>query len=195
MAGQDYLKPGTRVRRIGRIGRWLNLPNAVSLLRFPLAALFPIANGTARIAIVAAAAASDLIDGRLARRTGQVTRVGEMLDPVADKAFMLAALITLAVDGPLPLWTLPLLLTRDVGVALGAVVLALRGVRVRMTARPAGKLVTWLQFLGIGILLLWPDAAAWIALTVGLAGLLALFDYASTIQPLAANGNSRSHLE
>lgn len=188
MAGQDYLKSETRVR-------WINLPNAVSLLRFPLAALFPIANGAARIAIVAAAAASDLIDGRLARRTGQVTRVGEMLDPVADKAFMLAALITLVVDGPLPLWTLPLLLTRDLGVALGAMVLALRGVHVRMTARPAGKLVTWLQFLGIGTLLLWPDTAGWIALTVGLAGLLALYDYASTIRPLARNGNGRRHLE
>ena len=159
----------------------VNLPNAISAARFPLAVLFPVAGETLRLAVVAVAAVSDWIDGRLARGTGQVTIAGEVLDPVADKAFMLVVLVTLGVEGALPLWTLPVLLTRDIGVAFGAGLLAMRGRRVRMPARRTGKLVTWLQFLAIGVLLLWPAAGLWLAPVVGAAGLLALRDYAASL--------------
>ncbi|MGH7444027.1 MAG: CDP-alcohol phosphatidyltransferase family protein, partial [Longimicrobiales bacterium] len=106
----------------------LNVPNAISALRLPLAALFPLTGSLPlRIAVVTLAAASDWIDGRLARASSRVTRLGELLDPIADKTFMASVLITLAVEGRLPVWTLPLLLTRDLGVALGALVRAARG--------------------------------------------------------------------
>ena len=169
-----------------------NLPNAISAFRFPLAALFVVLdNGGARLALVALAALSDFVDGRLARTTGQVTRAGEVLDPVADKTFMLAALVTLVTDGRLPVWTLPLLLTRDLGVALGALFLTARGVRVRMPARRAGKLVTWLQFGAIGAILLWPSSAPWIAPAVGAAGAYALVDYQSAV---AGRGRARDQV-
>lgn len=156
----------------------LNLPNVLSALRFPFAALFPFAGGAVRLALVVAAAASDWIDGRLARGTRSVTRLGEVLDPVADKTFMVVVLLTLGLEGALPLWTLPLLLLRDLGVALGALVLAVRGRRVSMPARTAGKMVTWLQFASIGAMLIWPQAGSWLAPAVGAAGLYALLDYA-----------------
>jgi CDP-diacylglycerol--glycerol-3-phosphate 3-phosphatidyltransferase/cardiolipin synthase len=168
----------------------LTLPNVISAARFPLAALVPIAGDVMRIAVVALAAASDWIDGRLARGTGRVTRLGELLDPIADKTFMLVVLITLGVEGALPLWTLPLLLTRDIGVALGALVLAARGRRVRMTARRPGKVVTWLQFFAIGALLIWPPAGAWLAPVVGAAGMYALQDYARAVR---SAGGSAQH--
>jgi cardiolipin synthase (CMP-forming) len=171
---------GTASRPQGLQGS-VNLPNAISAARFPLAVLFPAVGETLRIAVVAVAAVSDWIDGRLARGTGQVTAAGEVLDPVADKAFMLVVLVTLGVEGALPLWTLPVLLTRDIGVALGAGLLRLRGRRVRMPARRAGKLVTWLQFLAIGVLLLWPATGQWVAPVVGVAGLYALRDYAASL--------------
>ncbi|HEX2168450.1 MAG TPA: CDP-alcohol phosphatidyltransferase family protein [Longimicrobiales bacterium] len=153
----------------------------ISASRFPLAALFPLTGGALRIAVVAIAAWTDWIDGRFARRTKQVTRLGEVLDPIADKTFMLVALITLAAEGALPLWTLPLLLTRDIGVAAGALVLVARGRNVRLPARRAGKAVTWLQFAAIGALLVSPEAGAWLAPVVALAGLYALRDYARAI--------------
>ena len=167
----------------------LNLPNAISAARFPLAALFPAAGEALRIAVVATAAVSDWVDGRLARGTGRVTAAGEVLDPVADKTFMLVVLVTLGVEGALPLWTVPVLLTRDIGVALGAGLLAARGRRVRMPARRAGKLVTWLQFLAIGVMLLWPGAGPWLAPVVGAAGLLALWDYAASLPANVWEGN------
>jgi CDP-diacylglycerol--glycerol-3-phosphate 3-phosphatidyltransferase len=128
--------------------------------------------------IVILAAASDWVDGRLARANQQVTRAGEVLDPIADKAFMLAALLTLGIEGWIPLWSLPLLLSRDLGVILGAAIAAARGFRGRMPARRAGKVVTWLQFGAIAAILVWPDLARWLAPAVAVAGLIALRDYA-----------------
>lgn len=162
-------------------GSVFNLPNAMSALRFPMAVLFPFMGWSGRIILVAAAAGSDWIDGRLARRTRRVTQLGEVLDPVADKTFMLVVLVTLAVERALPLWTLPLLLLRDIGVAIGALVLIARGRRVRMAARPAGKLVTWLQFAAIVTMLIAPQTGPWLAAAVGAAGVYALRDYARAV--------------
>jgi cardiolipin synthase (CMP-forming) len=159
----------------------LTLPNAISAVRFPLAALFPVAGGAVRIALVVAAAASDWIDGRVARGTRQVTTLGAVLDPIADKAFMLVVLITLGAEGALPLWALPLLLLRDIGVALGALVLAARRRTASMPARRAGKVVTWLQFSVLGAMLVWPATGPWLAPAVGVAGLYALADYARVL--------------
>lgn len=156
-----------------------NLPNILSALRLPLAALFPVVHGVpARLAIVVFAAVTDWVDGRLARARGQVTRTGELLDPIADKAFVITVLATLVVEGRVPLWAALLILVRDIGVLVGSGVLALAGGVRPVKARAAGKLVTWLQFSGLGTLLAWPDAAPWIAPPIAIAGLAALRDYA-----------------
>jgi CDP-diacylglycerol--glycerol-3-phosphate 3-phosphatidyltransferase/cardiolipin synthase len=153
-------------------------PNVVSALRFPLAAAFPLVPGVAaKLVIVAAAAATDFLDGRLARGRDRVTRRGELLDPIADKAFMLAALLTLAIGRGSPAWTIPLFLTRDIGVASGALLSLARG-RRSWPARLPGKAVTWLQFLGIGVCLVWPATAPFAAAILAAAGLAALADYA-----------------
>ena len=159
------------------------LPNLISALRFPLALAFVLADGVvARFAVVALAAFSDWIDGPLARRIGVTSRTGEWLDPLADKAFMVTALLVLAVDAGLAWWVLPLLLLRDIGVALGALVLLALGRRAAVAARRAGKWVTWLQFLAIGALLMGPGLAPWIAPPVALLGVVALVDYARAVR-------------
>lgn len=163
----------------------MNLPTAITLVRFPLAVAFPLVESLAgRVLIVGTAAASEWLDGRVARATGQVTQSGELLDPIADKTFVVAVLVTLALEGAIPLWTLPLLLTRDIGVTLGAIVIAARGVRTRLPARPPGKVVTWLQFVAAGTMLLWPRTAAWAAPAIAAAGIIALIDYARAVQPI-----------
>lgn len=157
----------------------MNLPTTITLVRFPLAIAFPLADGLAtRTFIVVLAALSEWMDGRLARARGEVTRTGELLDPIADKTFVLVVLATLTVEGALPLWTLPLLLTRDIGVTAGALFMLARGERTRMPARMPGKVVTWLQFVALGALLLWPRVAVVAAPAIAAAGLFALVDYA-----------------
>lgn len=156
----------------------LNVPNLLSALRFPLAAAFPLVDGLPmRMMLVLAAAGSDWVDGRLARATGRVTRAGALLDPVADKTFMAAVLVTLVVEGQLAAWALALILLRDIGVVIGTLALTLRGARPRLEARRGGKVVTWLQFAALAVILLWPGTGPWIAPVVGLAGLAALAEY------------------
>ncbi|HKJ93230.1 MAG TPA: CDP-alcohol phosphatidyltransferase family protein, partial [Longimicrobiales bacterium] len=82
-----------------RIWTW---PNALSLVRLPLAVVFPLAHSASvRLAVLALVAAADFLDGQIARRFGQGSRVGEILDPAADKAFVGAALVTFLVEGAL----------------------------------------------------------------------------------------------
>ena len=158
------------------------LPNLISAARIPLAALFVLMDGlTARLLIVAIAGVSDWADGRLARATGSVSSTGVWLDPVADKIFIVASVVALTLDVGLPLWVLPLLLLRDIGVLIGAVYLAALGRRKGSPARTAGKWVTWLQFVALGLILLRPALATWIAPAVGIVGAIALRDYGRAV--------------
>ena len=136
---------------------------------------------TPRLLIVVIAGVSDWADGYLARATGSVSKTGIWLDPVADKIFVVSAVIALTIDVGLPYWVLPLLLLRDIGVLLLAAYLIALGRRKGSPARPAGKWVTWLQFAGIGAILLRPALAPWIALPIGVLGAIALRDYARAV--------------
>src|SRR5215813_7307257 len=111
----------------------MNLPNALTILRIffvPLlvAALvldragfqigrFWIANVHVAVAIFLCAAATDLLDGYLARRWKQVTTIGTLLDPIADKLLISAALISLVQIHVLPGWMAILLIGREFAVS------------------------------------------------------------------------------
>ena len=158
------------------------LPNLISAARIPLAALFVFIDGLIpRLLIVAIAGVSDWADGRLARSTGNVSSTGIWLDPLADKIFIVVSVVVLTFDVGLPLWVLPVILLRDIGVMLGAIYLALLGRRKGSPARTAGKWVTWLQFVALGLILLRPSLAIWIAPAVGIVGAIALRDYARAV--------------
>src|SRR5580700_3013185 len=93
----------------------LLLPNVLSFLRLPLAAIFPFAarsKGSA-LAVLALAGLTDVLDGFVARERGEVTATGAILDPVADKAFALSVVVTLVAQGKLPRWGIPALLSRE----------------------------------------------------------------------------------
>jgi CDP-diacylglycerol--glycerol-3-phosphate 3-phosphatidyltransferase/cardiolipin synthase len=160
------------------------LPNIVSLSRIPMAAAFPFLQGTEeRLLLIAAAATTDLLDGYLARSRGGATRLGALIDPIADRCFVLVAVLTLYSDGTLtPLATL-ILMSRDVAV-VGAfiVVRATPGFGAfTFMARPAGKVVTVLQFAALTSAFLLPGwLAAWIGV-VAVASAVAIADYASAL--------------
>lgn len=158
--------------------RLLSWPNAISLLRFPLAALFVLTDSvTVRIVVVVIAGASDWIDGWLARRADDRTRSGELLDPVADKTFVFAALIGFVRTGDLALWELLALLVRDIYVTVAFAVALMFGLRIRFRARPIGKWATTLQIVALLVLLLAPRWAPPVVLATGFVGLLAVIDY------------------
>jgi CDP-diacylglycerol--glycerol-3-phosphate 3-phosphatidyltransferase len=122
-----------------------------------LALVLPFVPPFLRLPLVATAAATDFLDGWIARRFAATTELGRLLDGVADKAFALAVVLTLTIDGAMRPWQGLLVLARDLVVVVLAAWLALRhawvGIR-HMQVRWAGKLATLCAFLWFLALLL-----------------------------------------
>lgn len=138
-----------------------NLANVLTVLRIALVPFFAwalLADGghttTGRLiatALFVVAAATDRLDGWLARRSGQVTDLGKMLDPIADKVLIGTALVLLSWLGDLPWWVTVIILVRELGIT------AMRFFLLRYVVLPAsrgGKLKTVLQSIAIGLYLL-----------------------------------------
>jgi cardiolipin synthase len=101
--------------------RVLTVPNALSLLRLLgvpvfLWLIFSEYDGWALVLLVVSGA-TDWLDGQLARRWNQVSRVGQLLDPLADRLYILATLIGLTARDILPVWLVVVLVGRDVFLA------------------------------------------------------------------------------
>jgi len=137
----------------------MNLPIALTLFRIvvvPLIIVFVISSDRVRVLIAAvifvAASLTDWLDGRLARRRNQVTQFGTLLDPVADKLLVAAALVALVqVDG-IGAWVAMVIIGRELAVT------GLRGVALSMgvvvPASSLGKLKTVSQYVAVTILIL-----------------------------------------
>jgi cardiolipin synthase (CMP-forming) len=99
--------------------RVLTLPNAISIVRLGGIPLFlwlvlgPEADAWALVVLMAAGL-TDYLDGMLARRLNQTTRLGQLLDPIADRLYILAVVVGLALREIIPLWLAVLLPLRDV---------------------------------------------------------------------------------
>lgn len=121
--------------------------DVLSAARLPLAVAFPmVADDAWLLAIVAAAGLSDFLDGIIARRFGG-SRVGTVLDPVADKLFMLSAFFTVATTSVLTVWELLAVLSRDLVAAAGFCLSLVLGRPTALPARAGGKWVTVGQLL------------------------------------------------
>jgi CDP-diacylglycerol---glycerol-3-phosphate 3-phosphatidyltransferase len=118
----------------------------VSAMRVPLAIAFPLVSNSWRLVVLAVAAGSDLLDGPLARRFGS-SSLGTLIDPVADKLFMVSAFGVVAFSGKLEIYEIVGVLLRDI-VATVAFVATLLSHRPRaIPARAGGKAVTVAQVL------------------------------------------------
>ena len=156
------------------------LPNVVSLSRFVLAAGFLATTGNGeRVALVGVASLTDFLDGWLARRRNAVSRWGALIDPLADRAFVLAAVTTLLLQGQLTLVQCGVLLLRDIMTAIGFLVARsvswLRPVAFR--ARPLGKVVTALQLLALVTALVWPRWVMPLVVVLGVISVASTVDY------------------
>jgi phosphatidylglycerophosphate synthase len=126
---------------------WITPADGLTALRVPLAAAFPFLHRPgARLAVLAVVTASDVFDGVLARRFGG-SRMGAVLDPIADKLFMLAAFWTVWRSGILLWWEIVGVLLRDVIAAVGGATVWLLHRPVALPARAGGKAVTVCQVL------------------------------------------------
>jgi phosphatidylglycerophosphate synthase len=148
----------------------------VSAVRIPLAVAFPLASNRWRMVILAMAAASDLLDGPLARRFGS-SALGSLIDPIADKLFMAAAFGVVAVSGRLTPYEVVGVLLRDI-VATVAFALTIYSHRPRaIPARAGGKAVTVAQVLTLVAFLTDSSLLQPMAWATGAIGLYAIWDY------------------
>jgi CDP-diacylglycerol--glycerol-3-phosphate 3-phosphatidyltransferase len=137
----------------------LNLPNLLTLVRILLIPVFVIVfiEPTADQSLIAAvifivAAATDLLDGYIARRTGQVTNLGKLLDPIADKLLVLSALILLVNIDRVSALVAILVIARELAVTGIRAIAA--GERLIIAAESTGKYKMALQVVGIVLLIL-----------------------------------------
>lgn len=140
----------------------MNPALAVTLVRFalvvPLVALFHLPAPWATLGaggVFVAAGLADALDGWLARRLGCVTRLGAVLDPVADKVVTGAALVLLAADGRAPATAVAVLIVRDL--LVGGLREALAGASPALAVTGFAKAKTALQFAAVALLLLAPS--------------------------------------
>jgi len=153
--------------------RVLTVPNILSALRLLGVPLFlwlilvPEADVLA-IAVLALAGFTDWLDGFLARRWHQISRVGQLLDPVADRLYILATLVGLLLRGIVPWWFVVLLVSRDVIMSVVLVVLKRRGV-TGLPVHFLGKAATFCLLYAFPLLLL-GDGTGWLAQTANVFG-------------------------
>lgn len=145
------------------IGRFLLIPVFVGLLVYYHASVEahqPVEYWRiAALIVFIVAAISDGIDGYLARHWNQRTALGAVLDPIADKLLLLAALVTLSIvhiDGkpPFPLWFPIIIIGRDAILLVGFLVLTFLASKIEIKPHWSGKLSTFFTFIAIGSALL-----------------------------------------
>ncbi|MFN2590986.1 MAG: CDP-alcohol phosphatidyltransferase family protein [Actinomycetota bacterium] len=190
------------------LDRIATVPNLLSLIRIiliPVFVLLLLHHGTelAGLLLLGAVVSTDWVDGYIARHTGQVSNVGKVLDPVADRLAIAAALISLVVRDAVPLWAALLVLVRDAVVLVGGAAVLLR-YRVRLDVRWIGKVATFALMSGIPLIawgnfdLFLDDAAlvgGWVVYTIGIvlyyaAAVLYAFDLTAAVRAARVRDNA-----
>jgi cardiolipin synthase len=138
--------------------RVLTIPNVLSFIRllgvplFLWLVLVPKAD-VAAFALLAASGATDWLDGKIARATGQISRLGQLLDPLADRLYIAATLLGLALRQIIPWWLVVVILGRDLILAVVLLLLKRRGV-TGLPVHFLGKAATFCLMCGFPLLLL-----------------------------------------
>ena len=184
----------------------MNLPNALTLARIFLVPLLVVVLLTKfeeptglgipteliGAAIFALAAVTDWLDGYLARRRKQVTELGRLMDPLADKLLITAALVSLVQMGLAPAWMVAVILGRELGITVLRSLAYSRGVTISASVLGKAKMVT--QVVAILALILGRDQrqpffligqlALWVVLATTL---VSAFDYYRRFKYVLAN--------
>lgn len=152
--------------------QWATLPNLISAVRLLLVPVFAVlalreADAWALLVLVVAGG-SDWLDGRLARALHQQSRLGELLDPAADRLFILVTLLVLASREVVPWWLVVVIVGRDLLLTALLAVLVARGVGP-LPVHFVGKAGTFALLYAFPLLLLarWPG---WIGIAADVAG-------------------------
>lgn len=156
----------------------MNLPNFITILRIVLIPFFIIAvvygYQLFAIGIFVAAAITDALDGFIARAFNMQTQLGTYLDPIADKLLLMSSIIVMTVVGKVPLWLVILIVSRDVIILTGCILIYLLYDNLPVRPSILGKATTFLQLSLIMLVLLAPifsNLTSWVAVVLWLTAL------------------------
>jgi cardiolipin synthase len=173
----------------------LTLPNLITLARLAclplfLWLLFGKEDRAAAAALLALLGITDWVDGYLARHLGQVSELGKILDPVADRLLFLVGAGGILIDGSVPAWFAVIVLVRETLVGGATLVLAALGARrIDVTwfgkAGTFGLMIAFPLFLASHSDLSWADTAGVLAWIAGIPGLVLSLYAAALYIPIA----------
>lgn len=122
----------------------VNIPNCLTLIRIALLPVvvwrFRKGDSMGALIVYLLAMLTDAVDGFIARRYNQVTALGKLLDPLADKLSLVTLIALFVADGQIPLWLMGIILLKEVAMVVGGAVALKRGIVVY--ALPIGKITT-----------------------------------------------------
>jgi CDP-diacylglycerol--glycerol-3-phosphate 3-phosphatidyltransferase len=181
----------------------INVPNVLTVLRILLVPVVVVAlldetpNGDLLAAIVFALASfTDWVDGYLARTRGSITTFGKLMDPIADKLLVVAALVSLVSLHRLPAWVAMVIIARELAVTMSR--MAATNVGVVISANRWGKAKTVLQVATIFLLIavhgspLWLDLLVYVTVAVTVAsGIEYFFGLRRTLSAAARERDAR----
>ncbi len=177
------------------LDRIVTAPNAITLVRLAciplfLWLLFGAGRQTDAAVLLAVLGATDWVDGFVARRYGQVSTFGKILDPVADRVLVVTAVIAITVYGAVPVWFGAATLAREVVVSAAVLLLASLGA-ARIDVLWIGKAGTFALMFAYPTFLLGDGTAGWqnpirtIAWVTGIIGLVLAWMAAASHVPVA----------
>ncbi len=156
------------------------VPNLLSAIRLFLACFFPFSPEWLWIWLIISGGCTDFLDGWIARRFNAQSWQGGLLDAVADKAFILAILLTFTAAGKFSPWWIPAIIARDLTVAGAAGYAAycrLWHSFKKMGSRWSGKLATAGQFVLFSIIAIFPSLTLPVLVPAILVSIYAAYDY------------------
>ena len=141
------------------------IPNALSFLRLALVPLFLwlvliVEQDMWAVTVLAISGITDWADGVIARRTGQMTRLGQLLDPLVDRLTIASTVLALALRSLIPWWLVALLLARELWLAALLPLLRKRGI-VALPVHYLGKAATFALYWGFPFILAGAGPATW----------------------------------
>lgn len=136
----------------------VTIPNLISLVRLCLIPLYMVllfaGHDLAAAIVFGVAAASDFLDGQVARRTHSVSRVGKLLDPAIDTLLMITGVLGTCIVGRVPIWIAVFVFARELFLLCGGAVL-LRHFKIQVPVVYPGKVATTLLFFGFAGMILY----------------------------------------
>lgn len=131
----------------------MTVPNIITMIRILLAPVFIIyvidGELMTGLVVLIICGISDGVDGMIARLFNQKSKLGTWLDPLADKIILVSAFIALGIIGYLPPWLTVIVISRDLLILIGIVIIYLTGIEVKIDPLLSSKITTCLQFITV----------------------------------------------